>query len=265
MATASQDINYFIERQRSKLNKTNGRPANNRSRPMPPRSRPLPPPPPRPLEPVESRLDFQVARMLDEPSPRLISQQGGYIPPSSRSPYPPASYPEQQQPYYEDSPRTRRFSNGTAPDNQSTFYDKFGTYDERRSQLKDDLKREYNEYLQSQQGAPRRKATAGPVSSGARSSRRVQFQGDPTVIAPWEKDGSKSSRSNQNYNDVSSSNGISTAEYITNSSRSRLLQEHDEQYIRDREEYIIELENQIYELETRKRQIEISMSTKFVG
>lgn len=265
MATASQDINYFIERQRSKLNKTNGRPANNRSRPVPPRSRP-PPPPPRAPEPVESRLDFQVARMLDEPSPRLISQQGGYIPPSSRSPYPPPnSYSEQQQPYYDDSPRARRFSNGTAPDNQSTFYDKFGTYDGKRSQLKDDLKREYNEYLQSQRGAPRRKTTAGPVSSGARSSRRVQFQGDPTVIAPWEKDGSKSSRSNQNYNDAPSSNSMSTAEYITNSSRWRLLQEHDEQYIRDREEYIIELENQIYELEARKRQIEISRSTKFIS
>ena len=166
-------------------------------------------------------------------------------------------------PSYGESQRTRRFSSSTAPDNPLTFYDKFGTYDEKRAQLKDDLKREYNDYLQSQRGTPRRKATAGVISSGARSNRRVQFQGDPTVIAPWEKDGSKTTRSNQNFNDFSSTNGMSTAEYITSSSRSRLLQEHDERYIRDREEYIIELENQIYELETRKRQIEIGSSTAF--
>ncbi|CAF4733649.1 unnamed protein product, partial [Rotaria magnacalcarata] len=51
----------------------------------------------------------------------------------------------------------------------------------------------------------------------------------------------------------------------TNRARSRLLEVHDEQYIRDREEYILELYEQIRELEARRRQLELESSKLSAG
>ncbi|CAF4858819.1 unnamed protein product, partial [Rotaria sp. Silwood2] len=71
MIAASQDIDYFIERQRSKLNKVpnrqqGNRQQGNRQRPAAP---PPPPPPPQsfPSTNFEDRLDVKVNRILDEP------------------------------------------------------------------------------------------------------------------------------------------------------------------------------------------------------
>jgi len=241
MLAASQDIDYFIERQRSKLN----RQAN--------RQRPAPPPPSQylPRNNLEDRLDFKVARILDEPTPRVQSQQS-YFPPSPR-PFTRNSFPEQQQqmPFFPDQDQPR-FSNDNGNNNPTTFFDRFGDHDVKRAQLKDDLKREYNEYLRSQQRGSKSKSTSQMTTPRQNTTRRVQFQENGKVVAPWEKNDGKTIRNVQNMNDISSSSRT------TNRSQSRFPR-NDEQYIRDREEYILELYEQIRELEARKRQLEMGI------
>ncbi|CAF4721423.1 unnamed protein product, partial [Rotaria magnacalcarata] len=80
-------IDYFIERQRSKLNKEPNRQQVNRQQTNRQRLAAPPPPLPPPRQPptlpstnLDDRLDFKVARILNEPSPRNQSQQT-YIPP----------------------------------------------------------------------------------------------------------------------------------------------------------------------------------------
>lgn len=254
MLAASQDIDYFIERQRSKLNKQPNRQQVNRQRPPPPALPPISSPQFLPPNNVEDRLDFKVARILDEPPPRIQSQQP-YFPPS------PTPFPEQQQqqqsqvPYYSDQQSPRALNN-TGNMNQFAFFDKFGAHDEKRAQLKDDLKREYNEYLRSQQRGSKNKSTSQLASPRGNTTRRVQFQQNGPVVAPWEKPDGKTPRNVQNINDISSS--TTTREYTTNRSQSRVSR-NDEQYIRDREEYILELYDQIRELEGRKRQLEMGI------
>lgn len=261
MLTASHDIDYFIERQRSKLNKQPNRPQLNRQRPIPPS---LPPPPSSYIPPShnpEERLDFKVARILDEPPPRIQFQQPYYSPspppftsnPYSASPLPPIS--QSQMPSYLDQEQ-RRYPANNANNNQSTFFDRFGEHESKRTQLKNDLKREYNEFLRSQR-VPKSKSTSQLASPRGNTTRRVQFQQDGMVVAPWEKNNGRSVRTVQSMNDVSTpAPSMTTREYFTNRSQSRVAPS-DEQYIRDREEYILELYDQIRELEGRKRQLEI--------
>ena len=264
MLAASHDIDYFIERQRSKLNKQPNRLQLNRSRPIPP----IPPPPvPSYIPPTnpEERLDFKVARILDEPPPRIQSQQPYY--PPSPTPFPTSSYSsplppiEPQMVSYSDQPQRRRYPGNNINDNQPTFFDRFGEHEGKRAQLKNDLKREYNEFLRSQR-VPKSKSTSQLASPSPRgnTTRRVQFQQDGMVVAPWEKNSGRTMRNVQSMDDIFSSSSTTNREYLTtNRSQSRVAST-DEQYIRDREEYILELYDQIRELETRKRQLELGES-----
>jgi hypothetical protein len=210
---------------------------------------------------VEDRLDFKVARILDESPPRVQSQQP-YFPPSPR-PLTNNSFPDQQVPFYSDQDQ-RRFINDNENDNNNTdnnqfgFFDRFGAHDEKRAQLKDDLKREYNEFLQSQRG-PKSKSTSQVNTARGNTTRRVRFEQNGKVVAPWEKNGNRKTQNTQSLNDISPlSSSRTTTQYTTNRSGSR-VSDHDEQYIRDREEYILELYEQIRELEARKRQLEMGI------
>ena len=249
MLAASQDIDSFIERQRSKLNAQPARPSV---------QRPAPPPQPSILPTnVHDRLDFKVARILDEPAPRIQHQQP-YYPSSPPPPPPPFMGHAIPAPMMDHAPRQqqqqfRRLSNDAHDDNPAAFFNKFGTYDDKRSQLKDDLKREYNEYLQSQKPVSKSKSTSQLVSSSQNNSRRVQFQPDGKVVAPWEKREEKGVKNVQSLQDLSSS----TVVHTTSHSYEPLSRNPNEQYIRDREEYIIELHAQIRELESRKKQLEM--------
>jgi hypothetical protein len=258
MLAASQDIDYFIERQRSKLNKQTNRQQVNRQRPAPPPAPRRPPTQFLPPNNLEDRLDFKVARILDEPSPRVQSQQS-YFPPSPR-PFTRNSFPEQQEQqmsFFPDQDQSR-FSNDNGNNNPTTFFDRFGDHDVKRAQLKDDLKREYNEYLRSQQRGSKSKSTSQMSTPRQNTTRRVQFQENGKVVAPWEKNDGKTRRNVQSMNDISSSSRTTNTEYTTNRSQSRFPR-NDEQYIRDREEYILELYEQIRELEARKRQLEMGI------
>ncbi|CAF3602863.1 unnamed protein product [Rotaria sp. Silwood1] len=261
MITASQDIDYFVERQRSKLNKVPNRQQGNRQQLNRQRPAAPPPPPPQsfPSTNFEDRLDVKVNRILDEPSPRVQSQQP-YYPPSPR-PIISSPFSEQQRVPLDFEQERHHLSNESGNNNEFAFFDRFGNYDERRAHLKDDLKREYNEYLRSQRSVSKNKSTSQAASSRGNTTRRVQFQQDGMVVAPWEKTDTKTAKNFPNTNDMFLSSSSTTArEYTTNRSRSRLSQDHDEQYIRDREEYILELYEQIRELEARKRQLELESS-----
>jgi hypothetical protein len=265
MLTASQDIDYFIERQRSKLNKQPSRQQVNRQRLAPLPQLPPPPPPTQYLPPnnLEDRLDFKVARILDEPAPRVQSQQAYY--PRSPSPFTDNSFPEQQQ--QQQPLQQMNYSNDTGNNNNnpSTFFDRFGNHDAKRAQLKDDLKREYNEFLRSQKNASKSKSTSQTSTPRGNTTRRVQFQDNGKVVAPWEKNSGKTTmRDVQNMNNTpfSSSPMPTPREFTTNRSVSRVAPS-DEQYIRDREEYILELHDQIRELEERKRQLELGQILYF--
>lgn len=239
MLAASQDIDSFIEQQRSQMNKQNARqPA---QRPPPPqRQQQQPPPPP---ANVHDRLDFKVARILDEPAPRVQPYYRSNSPPP---PPPVADYGERQD--------FRRPSNEAMEGNTSTFFNKFGTYEDKRTQLKDDLKREYNEFLQSKNRVPKSKSTSQVVSPrGNQNNRRVQFQPNGKVVAPWEKGEGKGNSNAQSMQDVS----FNANDYpSSNRSRPQVVRNHDEQYVRDKEEYIAELHAQIRELEGRRRELE---------
>ncbi|CAF3312525.1 unnamed protein product [Rotaria socialis] len=271
MLDASQDIDYFIERQRSKLNKEPNRQQVNRQQTNRQRlaAPPAPPPPPRqpptlPSTNLDDRLDFKVARILNEPSPRNQSRQT-YIPPSPR-PIATSPYPESQSTSYDFEQQPRHVENdarNNTNNNQFGFFDRFGAHAEKRAQLKDDLKREYNDFLRSQHG-PKHKSTSQPVSTREKTTRRVQFAENGKVVAPWEKNGDKKTTNVSNVNDIFSSS-TTTTEYTTNRARSRLSEVHDEQYIRDREEYILELYEQIRELEARRRQLELESSKLSAG
>lgn len=256
MINASQDIDYFIERQRSKLNKSNGR-SGPATRGPPGRRQPtgVPPPPrvQRGPQPIENRLDFQVARILEEPSPRLPSSQS-YVPPSGPSPYISARTPQPlaAPPPYIDSDRSPRFADNPQSDDRVTFFDSFGNYAEKRAQLKEDLKREYNEFIRNKEGEQRNRKALKTSSSRSLNNRRVQFKADPTVIAPWERDGNRSARNTQSIED-----GFFQQNTEPSVSRSTLrIANEDETYIRAREEYILELYEQIQELEERRRLME---------
>jgi hypothetical protein len=250
MLAASQDIDSFIERQRSKLNNQPNRQPVNRQ----------PPPPQQSVPPnnVQDRLDFKVARILDEPPPRVQHQQHQqpYYPPSPPS-YANNSMSEQQENYYPDQQQQqRRLSNDRNDDNPAAFFNKFGSYDDKRTQLKDDLKREYNEYLQSKNRVSKSKSTSQLASPRGNTNKRVQFQQpNGKVVAPWEKNDNKTMKNTQSMNDIPATSN----EYSTNRSRPQISQNYDEQHIRDREEYVSELHAQIRELEARKRQLEIGM------
>lgn len=252
MLTASQDIDSFIERQRSKLNRQpSSRPQNNR---------PPPPPAQQPPTNTQDRLDYKVARILDEPPPRLQAQQPYYPPPPSSPP----SYTnnnnhsmlDQQVNYYPE--QQRRYSEEASETNSATFFNKFGAYDDKRSQLKDDLKREYNEYLQSQRRVPKSKSTSQlPTPHAANTNKRVQFQqNNGKVVAPWERNEAKSVKNVQSMNEISSA--MVTNDHSNNRSRpSMMARDYDDQQIRDRESYVGELHSQIRELEARKKQLEM--------
>lgn len=218
MINAAQDIDYFIERQRSKLNKNNARQGVNR----------------RNIQPVragsnENRLDVQVSRILEEPSPRLQPTRQGYVPPSPRPPI-------------DDQISSRS-------DNQVTFFDSFGTYDEKRAQLKQDLKREYNDFLRNQDGNRTNRKNIKTSTTRSVNNRRVQFKADPTVIAPWEKDGER--RLDETFSSSVTEYGIDRSLFT--------VAREDEAYVRAREEYILELYEQVRELEERRRLLELRM------
>jgi hypothetical protein len=252
MLAASQDIDSFIERQRSKLNQQPSRPPNNRP----------PPPPPQPSIPpnnAHDRLDYQVARIFDDPQPRVQSQQPYYPHPPPPS-YNNNSISEQQENYYpeQQQQQQRRLSDDKNDNNSGTFFNKFGTYDDKRSQLKDDLKREYNEYLQSKKPISKSKSTSQLATSrDGPTNKRVQFQQpNGKVVAPWEKnDKNKPVKNVQSMNDLSST----PMEYSNNRSRPQMSRNPDDQHIQDREAYISELHAQIRELESRKKQLEMGM------
>ena len=246
MLTASQDIDNFIERQRSQLNKQSERPSVNRQAPP---SSSVPP------NNVQDRLDFRVARILDEPPPRIQSQQPYY--PPSPPPFANNSIPEHREDFFPQQEQ-RRLSNNKNDDNPAAFFNKFGTYDDKRSQLKDDLKREYNEYLQSKKDIPKSKSTSQLASPRRHTNKHVQFkQQNRQVVAPWEKGDTKNKQAVQSMNDLSTL--PPATDYSTNHSRPQISRNYDEQYIRDREEYINELHSQIRELELKKKQLEIGM------
>jgi hypothetical protein len=250
MLAASQDIDSFIERQRSKLNKQTTRQPANRQPPPPQQSVPQ--------NNVQDRLDFKVARILDEPPPRVQSQQP-YYPPSS-PPYDNHSISEQQESYYPDQQQQqqqqRRRSDDRNDDNSAAFFNKFGSYDDKRSQLKDDLKREYNEYLQSKNRVTKSKSTSQLTSPRGNTNKRVQFQQpNGKVVAPWEKNDKKTVNNVQSMNDLSSTSN----EYSTNRSRPQISRNYDEQYVQDREGYVEELHSQIRELEARRKQLEMGI------
>ena len=257
MLTASQDIDSFIERQRSQLNKQNARQSSNRPPPPAPIQAPQPP------NNYQDRLDFRVARILDEPPPRIQPPAQPYYP-SNQPAYASNDGFLDQQGSYENEPVAqqpyRRLSNENADDNPSGFFKKFGVYDDKRSQLKDDLKREYNEYLQAQKRVPKSKSTSQLVSPRAtnNNNRRVQNQSNGKVVAPWEKGDHKS---NNNSSNAQSLQDLSmTRQEPPTANRSRAFvagRGHDEQYVRDREDYINELHTQIRELEAQKHQLEL--------
>lgn len=245
MLTASQDIDSFIERQRSKLNK---QPSSSTTTAAATNS-------------AHHRLDYQVARILDDPPPRAPPQQSYYPPP-------PASPPSYNNHSMAEQQPQRRLSDDNTDKNSSTFFNKFGTYDDKRSQLKDDLKREYNEYLQSKQRVSKSKSTSQLESPRAgATNKRVQFQQpNGKVVAPWEKNdkNSKPTKNVQSMNDLSTVNSTTTSmEYSANRSRPPMSRNTDEQHIRDREAYIVELHSQIRELEMRRKQLEMGMSLIF--
>jgi hypothetical protein len=264
MLAASQDIDSFIERQRSKLNNQPSRQTVNRQ--PPPRSS-IPP------NNVQDRLDYKVARIFDEPPPHAQSQQPYY--PSSSPPPPPFnnnSISEQQENFFHEQQQQqqqqqRRRSYDNNDNKSATFFNKFGTYDDKRSQLKDDLKREYNEYLQSKKGVTKSKSTSQLATPrGNNTNKRVQFQEQQQqqqpngkVVAPWEKNDKKTIKNVQSMNDLPST----SIEYSTNRPRPQISRNHDEEYIQDREEYISELHSQIRELEARRKQLEMGMFLLF--
>lgn len=249
MLAASQDIDNFIERQRSQLNKQP-------NRQPPPRSSTQP-------NNMQDRLDFKVARILDEPPPRIQSQPPYYTP--AQQSLADDFIPEQQENFYPQSnPPQRRLSDDRNDGNTAAFFNKFGTYDDKRSQLKNDLKREYNEYLQSKKNISKSKSTSQLTSPRQNTNnRRVQFQQpNGKVVAPWEKNDNKTARGNQSMNDLSSTSA--PIDYPPNRSRPPIPRnDYDEQYIRDRESYVVELHEQIRELEARKRQLEAGMFAIF--
>ncbi|CAF1535648.1 unnamed protein product, partial [Adineta steineri] len=275
MLAASQEIDSFIERQRSKLNKQPSQQPINRQTTF---QQPAYQPPPRQQtfqsNDIQDRLDFKVARILDEPPPRVQQQQQQqYYPPSS--PPPPMNNnnnlsAEQQRQYFsEQQQQQRRSSNDNTENNSASFFNRFGTYDDKRTQLKDDLKREYNEYLQAQRGLPKSKSSSQLVSPRNNITKHVQFQqqqqqqNNNKVVAPWEKNEKRSVSNIQNTNNMSST--LTSNEYTVNRSRTNTSNNHDEQYIRDREEYVLELHSQIRELESKRKQLEIDASRLSAG
>ncbi|CAF1386657.1 unnamed protein product [Adineta steineri] len=276
MTTAAQDIDYFIERQRSKINKQNNR----RKAPQVQAQTP-PPVEPLPLNHLSDQSIVQDMQFSQEQSPRLQSQQSNYL--SSSPPFPNSSRMDQHQ--------GQQFSNDNTTKSYFSFFDRFGTHDEVRSRLNDDLKREYNEYLQSLQNMTKKRTSEmiapsqiGGMSQGS-TTRRVQFSRDPiTGRGSNEQHTSRSFHNSHSMNDISSNRGLrhsqsmnngtssgrtlhnihsmndmsstSAEELAASRARARLVQQESEKYIRDREEYILELYEQIYELEGRIRQLE---------
>jgi len=274
MLTASQDIDNFIEGQRTKINQPSNRQEANYQRPAP---APPPPPPPPPPNDSGDQSNVQVAQVLGETSPRMQTEQPFYSS-SSVAPFASSSFMEQQD--------QQNFSNDDPNKNYYSFFDRFGTHDEVRARLNNDLKREYNEYLQSLQNMAKRKATSQMATSGGNTTRRVQFKQDRIVASPRQQTDRRAVHNTHSMNDISSSrtihgtqsmNDLSTGrtmhnvqsmndlsstaltELASNRARARLVQQESEQYIRDREEYILELYQQIYELEARIRHLEKGM------
>ena len=234
MLAASQEIDSFIERQRSKLNKQPSQQPMNRQPINPPNN-------------IQDRLDFKVARILDEPPPRI--QQSFQPPPIA----------EQQMNFFPEQQQQRRSSSDNNDNNPASFFNRFGTYDDKRSQLNNDLKREYNEYLQTQKGFPKSKSSSQLLSPRGNSTKHVQFQqsSNGKVVAPWEKN------ENRSVSNIQSTNNVSSNDYTINRSRTQPSLNHDEQFIRDREEYILELHSQIRELEGKRKQFEIGILIRF--
>jgi hypothetical protein len=262
MLTASQDIDNFIEGQRSKINQPSNRQEANYQQPAP-----APPPPPPPPPPPNGSGDQSNVQMAQVEQPFYSS--------SSVAPFASSSFMEQQE-----------FSNDDPNKNYYSFFDRFGTHDEVRARLNNDLKREYNEYLQSLQNMAKRKATSQMATSRGNTTRRVQFKQDRIFPSPRQQTDRRAVHNAHSMNDISSTrtihgtqsmNDLSTGttmhnvqsmddlsstaltELASNRARARLVQQESEQYIRDREEYILELYQQIYELEARIRHLEKGM------
>ena len=140
-----------------------------------------------------------------------------------------------------------------------TFFDKFGTYDEKRVRLKDELKRDYNEYLHTSQGGSKKQSTSQRNAVRRHNTQRIPVSLEPSVVAPWERINDQTMRNAHSMNDVSSTTTRTktTTEYGIDHSGPSQVRSQDEKYVRDREEYVLELHAQIRELEERKRQIEL--------
>ena len=140
-----------------------------------------------------------------------------------------------------------------------TFFDKFGTYDEKRVRLKDELKRDYNAYLHSSQGGSKKLSTSKKTLVRRHNTQRIPVSLEPSVVAPWERINDQTVRNAHSMNDLSSTTRTtkSTTEYGFDHSGPSQVRSQDEQYVRDREEYILELHAQIRELEERKKQLEL--------
>ncbi|CAF0876383.1 unnamed protein product, partial [Didymodactylos carnosus] len=255
MLAASQDIDNFIERQRRQLNADRtGRSPNVNNNVN-----------------VNDRLDFKVARILDEPPPQRRGPGPQSAPISYQQPPPqPLSLPPLPPTEQSFEPFSRRSS---GDQNDITFFQRFGTYDERRSQLKQDLKREYNDFLRSKKSKSTSQLnhdTQNEYTAPHDNRRRVQFNQRTTrttnnngkeVVAPWEKDErSKTIKAVQSMNDLSAyeSNSSGKRSNLRNTTMDYSVST-DEQYIRDRESYVLELQSQIRELEARKQQLESGM------
>ena len=262
MLTASQDIDNFIEGHRSKINNPSYRQETNHQRPPPP----PPPPPPQslPLNNSGEQSDVMTAQVLNEPSPRVQTQP-------STAPFASSSFIEQHE--------EQNFPNDDPNKNYFGFFDRFGTHDQVRARLNNDLKREYNEYLQSLQDMAKRKVASQIATPRGNTTRRVQFQQNQIFTSPQQQTDRKTIHNAHSMSDISSSKSIHnstqslndlssgrtmhnvqsmndlsstvTTDLAANRARARLVQHESEQYIRDREEYILELYEQIYELESR--------------
>lgn len=257
MLTASQDIDHFIERERSRINKQGYHVHGS-----PPQQGPPPPPPPPPPE----QLTHRTVHFSEEHSNHHYQPSGPF-----------AGHAVMNQEFAHDDPRNSYLG----------FSGSFGTHEHLRARLNRDLKREYNDYLQSLQNMARSRAAQMNTPRGGGVTRQSYFQQYQSGGGGGGGGSSQDSRAIHNthsMNDMSSSsrtirhsqsmnegssgramhnvhsmNDLSstvTSELANNRARARLIQQHSEQYIRDREEYILELYEQIYELEARIRQLE---------
>ncbi|CAF0921033.1 unnamed protein product [Adineta ricciae] len=245
------------------MNKQSSRQQQAQAQPPPP---PPPPPAPQPPPPASTAEPPNNDGQFGDASSYLQFQQSTYFPNN------PSMDHQQDQLFATDDQTKSYFS----------FFDRFGEHDLVRARLNNDLKREYNDYLHSLQNMARNKTAQMSVMATPRgtTTRRVQFQQGHSVSGSKDQraihnahsmndiSSSQTIQNSQSMSDLSSGSSMhnvhsmhdlsttATSELAANRARARSLQQHSEQYIRDREAYILELYEQIYELEARIRQLE---------